>query len=120
MTREIKFRAWCQYTKSFRYVKDADDFSWWASSRNGPGCNISKIGLMQFTGLHDKNGVEIYEGDIVQYGCKSNHSIRYDVAYCDWRMYDLKIHTYLRLGEHSYNELEVIGNIYENPELLED
>lgn len=68
---------------------------------------------MQYTGLKDMNGVEIYEGDILQ----SEHYFRYQVVFkgdC-WRCEPLKI-TVLK-NRFIGRDLKVIGNIYENPEL---
>jgi uncharacterized phage protein (TIGR01671 family) len=81
--------------------------------------------LMQFTGLHDKNGKEIYEGDIlklqypVNYGFagKYNHEIIVTILF-DNGSFWFKGDGYTDCNWHFYNEYEVIGNIYENPELL--
>lgn len=70
--------------------------------------------LMQFTGLLDKNGKEIYEGDIVR--CRlfngDNHTFNYEVRFEDGAF---KAHGYKLTNN---DQIEIIGNIYENPELL--
>lgn len=82
--------------------------------------DISTIG--QFTGLHDKNGKEIYEGDIVRYSLDD----RKDIGYIGFHALSASFrviaeHTDFGIGNrgelHELN-LEVIGNIYDNPELL--
>lgn len=74
--------------------------------------------LMQFTGLLDKNGKEIYEGDITE-----NYAMR-DVVIFHNGAFVGKNSQKDHLGQHQpiavHNELEVIGNIYENPEMLDD
>ena len=92
---------------------------------------IDKYELMQSTGLKDKNGVEIFEGDVVSVSvrngfdyldnkvCIVKNSIDYSGLVCATVDEDLEYQIFNTelFGEHTY---EVIGNIYENSELLEE
>ena len=72
--------------------------------------------LMQYTGMKDVKGVEIYEGDILQ----SEHYFKYKVVFkgdC-WRCESFKNSRFK--NRFIGRDLKVIGNIYENPELLEE
>jgi len=110
--REIKFRAWYPYIPVM-YSWEELKKSWWKSDLfDGP------FKMMQYTGLKDKTGKEIYEGDIVKKEVVSNPSPIFKTRYV----------TYSRgmfllgdspLGWPAYICLEIIGNRYENPELLE-
>lgn len=82
----------------------------------------------QFTGLTDKNGKKIFEGDIVKDGAHTFKVCYYDYGwfcYCvSSKGYILPLHKYFRIGQwdncenNDFRKLEVIGNIHDNPELL--
>ena len=124
MNREIKFRGKSIMDNSYGEwlhssgIKYGDDVElMYCDEDTSEEWNyIDKETLGQFTGLHDKNGKEIYEGDIVTNGDKN---IRYIVEWYDTglraRQYNNK--SYIGL-EYWKDVLEVIGNIYENSELL--
>jgi uncharacterized phage protein (TIGR01671 family) len=71
--REIKFRAWDKDSKRMRYAEDLIGPGGWVIQFHGVPLEIGihgvfepeNVELMQYTGLEDKNGKEIYEGDIV-------------------------------------------------------
>jgi len=69
---------------------------------------------LQFTGLRDKNGVEIYEGDILLTSVKIKYVVEWDR---DWACFKSETGVY-KLNTYGYAFAEVIGNIYQNPELL--
>jgi uncharacterized phage protein (TIGR01671 family) len=122
--REIKFRIWDELSKKMYYeiqlIKKDDGF-WW-TYENGAilmGSNSDRRHLMQFTGLLDCNGKEIYEGDIIKYGFKS---IKYangpfigkvfmsEYMWCvDGDTDNDEIHSINRISG-----VEIIGNIYES------
>lgn len=128
MTREIKFRAWDTPFNKMIYDNSLITINLDGTVNYGNAELTSRdtylqypIVLMQFTGLKDKNGKEIYEGDIVN-DCKVVTFGHYDVGeYEDnesgigWHItYQGKPLSGIYLGKN----LEVLGNIYENPELL--
>lgn len=169
MRREIKFRAWDEDAEVMIYsdshkIEDSD--YWWETNPFRVGCITGSTGgnqfeppepivtyyenIMQFTGLKDKNGKEIYEGDIVRTHvivCVNRNELKevelkgegffaipiYEKTdrYCSvdwfqgvrvsgWRLIgkDRRFQTQLKWSVISNMNIEVIGNIYENPDLL--
>ena len=88
------------------------------TARQTYAVEVDSIELMQYTGLHDKNGKEIYEGDIVRIDDIVGEYKWVDDFACFAVPTDsIKHNSYIypqRIDEHS---MEVIGNIYENPDL---
>lgn len=78
--------------------------------------------IMQFTGLRDKNGKEIYEGDIIQKKTRERRREMIQVGSVTWDEKVLGFNIYRTdhyIGMLTWvDDIEVIGNIYENPELL--
>ena len=119
-----KFRAWFDsemYDKPVVY--DGEFYLDWREFENGETYNGAV--LMQSTGLKDKNGKEIFEGDIVKYkaGCNTfTEEVAYDKNFSGFGVRDANANIIFTFGELAedidIHSLEVIGSIYENPELL--
>lgn len=128
MNRELKFRAWHKEKNVMVYDNEDDSCGYW------DGCCNSNVGMintilnaewykvyefMQYTGLDDKNGKEIYEEDILKVhyrGMSGVGYVEYDNDYCEYRIIINADKDYFNLWENI--DLEKIGNIYDNPELL--
>lgn len=115
--REIKFRAWNQELKRMAYSDDVHfkTFGWWGVIvlNREPKTETGEI-VMQYTGLKDKNGKEIYEGDVVK--IRKKNWIGMKEVYWDEVTLRLAPAT-IRQTKESIS-IEILGNIYENPELL--
>lgn len=113
--REIKFRAWNKVDAKMYH----SNFEVTADGRIRTYGIYEKVILMQYTGLKDKNAKEIYEGDIViglTLPCSDSYVCQWDNEGATFVFYDKETDIYL--GEAAFKELTVIGNIYENPELI--
>jgi len=108
--REIKFRAW--YDRSWftdQGLENEDKgfmMSW--NELDIHHFYDDDVKLMQYTGLKDINGKEIYEGDILKSGWGYSGVVEYDSF------------MFMKSEGRISDDVEIIGNIYENPELLEN
>lgn len=134
MNRELKFRAWDESRKEMitefgllkenmpQLLQNEEDGYIFCGHSQDNGDWLEPI-LMQYTGLKDKNGKEIYEGDVIRQS-SDLCIIEYCVGGFDCQMLvELKNGGTLRGSVYNFSFLsekycEIIGNIYENPELL--
>jgi uncharacterized phage protein (TIGR01671 family) len=139
--REIKFRAWDKEKKEMFYnFCISNTGGWFGNDKDDDEDNLfdhydfDKIEIMQYTGLKDKNGKEVYEGDVVKvldgtllllnrdWIDPKKEEITCQVVFyrgC-FVLQTLNINPYyIDLYKDGRYYLEVIGNIYESPELLE-
>lgn len=125
--REIKFRAFHEPTKQMFDVFsfDVNNVRAWSPEKYGLEISPDREDciLMQYTGLKDKYGVDIYEGDIVRVVDVSFEKLGEAIGKVRWKSggYEVRI-----VGNEIWisttltqPNIEIIGNIYENPELLE-
>ena len=112
--REIKFRAWDKKQENMIYEGLSIELDG-SISVHITGTSSLLI-LMQYTGLKDKNGKEIYEGDILKiHGSIDFRGRNVSVEFCMGAFRDSYYKWNLFAKSH---EFEIIGNIYENPELI--
>lgn len=91
-------------------------------SEKGASYEVNADTVGQYTGLTDKNGTKIFEGDIVDFSKRPDNGDYGTVIYdADETAFGIEYYNIYRgLGENYYpKNIEVIGNIYDNPELLE-
>lgn len=125
--REIKFRFW--NGASMKEVGTLEFFDFGEIHINEELVLKEPIHLMQYTGLKDKNGKEIYEGDVVK--CSDNRVAKVIFGETGWMIESKPFskmeirfseeNSVIRMNADRYGKLkntEVIGNIYENPDLL--
>ena len=127
MKREIKFRAYSSHNHKIYPVSniewDIDGRIWVTADdgKNGIELIDEEANLMQYTGLKDKNGREIYEGDIVDIGLRNQDGkpviapVSYETYAAGYVLDNGGNGIWQRLTE----DCEVIGNIFEDKQLLE-
>lgn len=117
--RKVRYRAWDKKNKEMildykiKFIEGIYNYS-----LNDEFADEEYV-FMQYTGLDDKNGKEIYEGDIVA----NKHNLQFVVEYVSGKfkfVEDTKsaIIFMANLNDENNKQVEVIGNIYENPDLL--
>jgi uncharacterized phage protein (TIGR01671 family) len=135
MNREIEFRVYDKDLKKMRYLNNCHDSIWfhedgtgyYENMQTGPGEWFTS--LMQYTGLKDKNGKKIFEGDIIDIHQTVNGYNQFVIIYNNYqftaeyynektkrrthRFYEYDLDELFEINECE-KEIEVIGNIYEN------
>lgn len=126
MSREIKFRVWDNQENTMFYNEDilniqfAENFIRIENEKYAFNSFLDEVILMQYIGLKDCNGKEIYEGDIVE----DNFGDRYEVVFEDYKFnlkdfycgcFDIPNDGFSELRD----KLKIIGNIYEDGDLME-
>ena len=119
-----KFRAWVKENKEMLFVRQIDFMFEKVVLECYEQFFIDEVELMQYTGLRDKNGREIYEGDVVRYECCFESYVEeviYDDKHCNFGTIDKDEKTFsfdALISDFDVDCFEVVGNKYENLELL--
>lgn len=127
---EVKFKVWDKINKKIypvvrMWFNQGVLQNVWVETSEG---RISKrtldnVILIRYTGLKDKNGIEIYEGDILRYEDGVPLCVVYSEQYCAWIIQtpDKKWWKFASMFSFDNTCLcHIVGNVYENPELLEE
>lgn len=126
--REIKFKGkrvdngeWIYGFPIPDYILDISDFNQDCINWRCQLIEVENGSIGQYTGLHDKNGKEIYEGDILKFSDVDTAIVEWNSKYASFIVKPIQDYYFdsETLGHAiEYSEVEVIGNIYNNKELL--
>lgn len=123
MKREIEFRAWDVENNIMVYDNENDTYGYW------DGCQDSDLGMinhllnrkeyifMQYTGLKDKNGKKIFEGDILDNGAEYQYIVKWNKHRMGFSLYSFEenpLYDEMPINVENIIPFEVIGNIYES------
>ena len=119
LAEAIDFTSGFVYYSYHDYTVEGDDNVY------GDTISFENCVLMQSTGLFDKNGKEIFESDIVEWEHKDTGQlvrgiIKYDTELGFWGMIDARFNDLTAVGYLANQRVTVLGNIYKNPELVEE
>lgn len=126
MNRDIRFRGWDRENNEMIYSDHEGGLQQFFDYTDNPtDFTTNDVEFMQFTGLNDKNGKEIYEGDILQafYGKKNTLFTITKVYFNEkgyWDSKNISEKAPFKVCYLGFCKCELIGNIYENPELLKE
>ena len=117
--KELKFRAWSKESNRYCDFVTLDESGRWIGWIKSSGVYLTTIDidLEQYTGLNDKNGKEIYVGDIVSIRNK-NRKNEYDIGVVEFGKAAFRCP--FLLGKYHSGQVEVIGNVHEDDDLLEE
>ena len=121
MNREIKFRVWEKHNNSFSKLPNGfclDDNFCLGVINDSFDVEVREYTIQEYSGVVDKVGKEIYEGDILVFDEDGKREYGYTVVFShgkfELKMPDCKMN--IDIGYHS--QMVIVGNVFENPDLL--
>lgn len=120
--REIQFRVWDGKIKQFKEMPPLSDLVFGYGNNYSYTKGFHPI-FSQYTGLKDKNDVEIYEGDVIRLDGYGDYLVEYSPPSFHTKLIGRCLEMYMTMNDFYCQDdasgYEIIGNIYENPELIE-
>lgn len=122
MNREIKFRAWDTFNAQYFYSKNYENLGAFFKAMQMLIDGDNSLIFEQFIEIQDKNGRDVYDGDILTSLGKDVCVVKYKNELCGYflEFYDADLDEmdFIKLNLNTLKFREVVGNIHENPELL--